>query len=631
MDIIVRKKLKSVNPFELKGLPDLVVLTGENGSGKTQLLEYLYTSSLSENGESLVLEHTCLSNSDFLECCTPIIQIGSETDQESMTFPSEIRDDDKRLIHLVYRPVATPVIDVGNEYDLDRIKLEGERLAQKHLFVNNNPQFKDCSQLSSAFIKTLGIVKSTSSIGREMKVPEITLKDLEMINRIEKHFQKDYSKDPFYYISLLPLPQNGVFRANLRFLFYQYWAREQAGLRPESKPWDQFNEMGNDLGFKFEIDEPRLSEIRFDVRLRDKKKGYFISPNSLSSGEKVVFSLFLALYSTQTLSTKPEVILLDEPDAYLHPSLSSTMLHVLEDFFIKKYRVKIILTTHSPSTVALSPEQSLFIMDPDSGVMKKASKKDAILSLTSGLNTLSVFYENHRQVFVEAKNDAFVLDHVFYLAMQRNWLRSNDIQLHFIYVGDEAMEGGCSKVQDIVLKLRGAGNQTVFGLIDWDKKNSAKESIFVLGNQNRYAIDNYLLDPVSISLLFLDHEKEKTKIGFLDVDSIVGFAEMSNEKIQSIVDQIIAQLTPNIPSALLSKTDLVDYSLANEQVYRVPRWFFEIRGHDMVGYYKKSFPFLNKFKKEYDLYKRIVNLAYVNYPGVIPKDIIDTLIDLQDA
>lgn len=60
MDIIIRKRYKTIIPFELKDLPDLVVLTGENGTGKTQLLEYLYyRSRLNDKGEegSLTDEH----------------------------------------------------------------------------------------------------------------------------------------------------------------------------------------------------------------------------------------------------------------------------------------------------------------------------------------------------------------------------------------------------------------------------------------------------------------------------------------------------------------------------------------------------------------------------------------------
>ena len=45
MDITIRKPYKNVREFALSDLPDLVVLTGENGTGKTQLLNYLYQAS----------------------------------------------------------------------------------------------------------------------------------------------------------------------------------------------------------------------------------------------------------------------------------------------------------------------------------------------------------------------------------------------------------------------------------------------------------------------------------------------------------------------------------------------------------------------------------------------------------
>lgn len=49
MDIIIRKSYKNVKDFTLTDLPDLIVLTGENGTGKTQLLNYLYQASHLDN------------------------------------------------------------------------------------------------------------------------------------------------------------------------------------------------------------------------------------------------------------------------------------------------------------------------------------------------------------------------------------------------------------------------------------------------------------------------------------------------------------------------------------------------------------------------------------------------------
>lgn len=631
MDIIVTEKFKCINPFELHDLPEFVVLTGENGTGKTQLFEYLYASSMIGDDGVFRGDMEGCSNGDVFEFVTSHSgsTIDTETGIECRVFPSRVLVNNNRLTHCVYRPVEVPHVDVGETYNLNQLKEEGDRLAQKHFFMSSHPELgRDCKALTNAFNKMLGYVKGSNFSSRDVRIPEFTTKDIEIIEQIESSFPKDFSKDSYYYISLLPPPQKQVFSANIRYLFYQYWARVKAGLNPTTRPWAEFNEIGKELGFRFEIDEPRLAEESFEVRLRDKKKGVFISPRSLSSGEKVVFSLFVALHSTKILASKPEVIMFDEPDAYLHPSLTSTMIKVLCDVFIRKYGITILLTTHSPSTVALSPEQSIFTMNPDLGIMQKISKKDAIRSLTNGLNTLSVYYENHKQVFVEAKNDALVFNYMFQSAQQHGFIQSKDIQLHFINV-DEKKDGGCSKVKDTVSILRNNGNQTVWGLIDWDGKNTPKEYVKVLGHNTRYAIDNYLVDPVSMSILFLDEEKEKTKIGFLPEDNITGFAKKTNDDIQSIINSIVSQLSTIIPSGSLSKASIKDYSLADGRVFKIPQWFMEIKGHDLVDYYRKAFPFLNKFQKEYDLYKRIVSYVYDNYPGIIPQDIIDSFGALQ--
>ena len=127
-------------------------------------------------------------------------------------------------------------------------------------------------------------------------------------------------------------------------------------------PWEAFNQIGQMLNFKFELDEPKIEEKKFDVRLRDKERKVFISPDSLSSGEKVIFSLFVAMYTTHSLEHLPSLIIFDEPDAYLHPSLCSTMLKVIRDVLIGEHGIKVIMTTHSPTTVAMLPETSLYCM-----------------------------------------------------------------------------------------------------------------------------------------------------------------------------------------------------------------------------------------------------------------------------
>lgn len=629
MDIFIHKQYKTINPFELKDLPDLVVLTGKNGTGKTQLLEYLYYGSrLDEEGSIISIADV---DETFKEMPMAYTAPGSfGEDDVQVILPCEIRVEGSRLTNVVYRGVQAPSVDVGGKYNLDALYSGGENIAQKHLFYKTHSVLKDMDsmnteELTNYFNTVLGVKKSSRN--SDAKYPELTTADIEIIKRIESEFPiLDYSKDPFYYVAFQQPPKGKVFTANLKFLYFQYWARIQAGMTVGVAPWDAFNKIGEMLNFKFELDEPKIEEKKFDVRLRDKERKVFISPDSLSSGEKVIFSLFVAMYTTHSLEHLPSLMIFDEPDAYLHPSLCSTMLKVIKDVFIGEHNIKVIMTTHSPTTVAMLPETSLYCMCD--GVMKKVSKQEAILSLTAGLNTISVYYDNVKQIFVEANNDNLFLSQVYHHAMTAGKL-INDINLKFVNVGDDK-DGGCATVKKVVNDLAGADNKTVFGIIDYDGKNGGSGRIRVLGDGSRYAIDNYLVDPLAITILYLEESGERTKIGFSEHDSIVGYAKKTQVERQSINDKFIEILEKKIPSDKRKDTTPVTYKTLGGDDYKVPKWYVTMRGHELVSYVKDAAPFLNKYDEK-GLFKKIINLCYNNCPEIIPMDVVDTLKKIQES
>ena len=557
MDIIVRKQYKTINPFALKDLPDLVVLTGENGTGKTQLLEYLYYGSrLNEKGDVVSISE---DNENFTEMPEPDSEQGPlGEDDIHVILPCEILSDGARLTNVVYRGVQAPSVDVGGKYNLDALYAGGENIAQKHLFYKTHSVLKDMDgmsteELTNMFNSMLGVKKASRN--SDAKYPELTTDDIDVIKRIEREIPTfDYLKDPLYYVAFQQPPKGKVFATNLKFLYFQYWARLQAGMSVGDAPWSAFNKIGEMLNFKFELDEPKIDEKKFDVRLRDKERKVFISPDSLSSGEKVIFSLFVAMYTTHSLEHLPSLIIFDEPDAYLHPSLCSTMLRVIQEVFIGEHNIKVIMTTHSPTTVAMLPETSLYCMKD--GVMKKVSKQDAILALTAGLNTISVYYENVKQVFVEADNDNLYMTHVYHHAMTAGKLVS-DINLKFVNVGDDK-QGGCDTVKKVVNDLAKAANKTVYGVVDFDGKKVSSDRIKVLGDGKRYAIDNYLVDPFAISLLYLEEPGEREKIGFGKHDAIVSFAKKSQKQRQKICNNFLTILEGKVPAA--EKTDVTPIS-----------------------------------------------------------------------
>ena len=629
MDIKIRKPYKTILPFELKGLPDLVVLTGENGTGKTQLLEYLYYGSrLNDNGGLEVITEDDESFNDMPKPEETGNIIGEGLPEVEL--PCEICLDGKRLRNVVYRGVQAPSVDVGSKFNLDKLYAGGENIAQKHLFyqthsVMNNLDEMSTEELTKFFNSVLGVKKSTRN--SDAQYPELTTSDIDIIKRIEREFPShDYSKDPFYYVAFQQPPTGKVFAANLKFLYFQYWARIQAGMQVEQAPWEAFNKIGEMLNFKFELDEPKIDDKKFDVRLRDKERKVFISPDSLSSGEKVIFSLFVAMYTTHSQEHLPSLIIFDEPDAYLHPSLCSTMLKVIQEVFIGEHSIKVVMTTHSPTTVAMLPETSLYRMK--GGVMEKVTKQDAILALTAGLNTISVYYENVKQVFVEADNDNLFMSQVYHHAMTAGKL-INDINLRFVNVGDDKL-GGCTTVKKVVNDLAGADNKTVYGILDYDGKRNPSARIKILGNGKRYAIDNYLVDPLVISLLYLEENNEKQKIGFDEHDSIVGYEKKSLTERQQFGKNFIKILEGKVPASKRTDSTPVNYQTLGGENYTIPMWFTTIQGHELVGYVKEAAPFLKKYDEK-AFCRKVVHYCYGNYPGIIPMELVETLKEIQEA
>jgi hypothetical protein len=165
--------------------------------------------------------------------------------------------------------------------------------------------------------------------------------------------------------------------------------------------------------------------------------------------------------------------------------------------------VRVIFATHSPTTIALAPEESIYQLENSnfSHKLKKVSKDEALALLTSELPFLNISHENKRQIFVESHNDATYYNQIF------NFLKKKlnpNIFLNFISSGGEKSKeaGNSNQVNRLVNDLRNAGNKSVYGLIDWDKCNQDKPFIFVAGLNNRYSLENYLYDPILLICLF---------------------------------------------------------------------------------------------------------------------------------
>ena len=355
-----------------------------------------------------------------------------------------------------------------------------------------------------------------------------------------------------------------------------------------------------------------------------------------------------------------KMLLLDEPDASLHPTMTKEFLDVIYEELVIKKGVKVFLTTHSPSTIALTDEKYLYFMSRSGKRLTKTSKDKALGILTEGLNTISVKYENRRQVFVESN-----YDREFYEMIFRKVKKSlhKDISLHFISSGidkipvsEEVPDGDCYRVKNVVKELtREGGNNKVFGIIDWDAKNNPESNILVNGHKIRYSLENYIFAPLILAAFLLDCQIiSREGLELENNENYTDLPELSASKLNSISDFICEKVKKHIKDRSLDYNPVaVEY--INGKTIQIPKWYLEYPGHGLEELIIKAFPKLisefgskvnlpeipseitgekKKIRFKNQLLKivksRVIKKTFDNVPELIPVELKDLLYEIQN-
>jgi len=103
-------------------------------------------------------------------------------------------------------------------------------------------------------------------------------------------------------------------------------------------PWDFVNEAMARAGLDFEIDRPFMyDDAPYQPILKKKTSGATIRFVDLSSGEKILMSMALCVYYSKDkrqLASYPKLILFDEIDAPLHPSMVQNFIQIITDVLV---------------------------------------------------------------------------------------------------------------------------------------------------------------------------------------------------------------------------------------------------------------------------------------------------------
>jgi ABC-type nitrate/sulfonate/bicarbonate transport system ATPase subunit len=448
-------------------------------------------------------------------------------------------------------------------------------------------------------------------------LPQNVLNNIEaqiLRERIQRRFGIRIDTQQFMPEELAKLPDDftymleyGDVTAGLSHVFVGYqirFAEELLARRSEKEilqelgrpPWEFVNEALAAAEFEYRVVPPENKLMKdYHVKVKALNTNTQLELNDLSSGERTILRTVLWFYNSKHTNIFPKLFLMDEPDSHLHPSMTRQFLDVLKTVLVDQYKVRIIFSTHSPSTVALAPEESIFVMSKEQPrIRRPASKAEAIGLLTSGLVIVS---PGTRFVLVEDDDDV-----KFYSAI-RDVLAdqgpSKDPKalkpapsLVFMPVstgrGIGKTGGGKNVVIQWVEKFDTAPLNEIFrGIIDLDVGNIGGPRVHVLG---RYSIENYQLDPIVLFGVLIDERKAPSLPGIvLTPGDEHRLRALPGAALQGVVDFVTQQIEPTLGALTSGDKAPVQVGFTNRIELKYPAWMLTKRGHALLPVYQIVF------------------------------------------
>ncbi len=638
MKLKFKNEYLSITAFQDYELPDFTLITGINGSGKTHLLGALSNPSLIEvkghnnNGKALYFDWNTLKPNPQKRA-KPTVTPDSDQIIQSISnlyknAKSKIITDLNRTLNIPHNIsediLSTSLIPVNlldKEKQISSIikSSYASNASQARVSLSANPLISNASNLSDYDV---------------LKLKKSDLENLPMsFHSKNSIFEEEFEVIFMRYYEL-------VIENKLNKLDFNEGEKDSIYLSDEDfekkhgrPPWDVVNGIIKTANLKFQVTYPKGNNVKtFKPKLIDVMTGKEVVFNQLSSGEQILISFAFCVFNVtdkRISYNKPKLLLLDEVDATLHPAMSKQLIKIIQEDLIKTEGIKVIMSTHSPSTVAVSPESSIFVKHPRNPTLKKTSRNDALSILTSGVPTLAIDFEGRKQVFVESDEDAKRYDAIY--QMYKSEFKS-EISLTFIGVGLKNSRGsigsGCKLVEKTVSGLRDAGNKNIFGLLDWDLETSRSDTtgIKILGDEHWYAIENCLCDPLLVALSVLNLDSTYLS-RFFDVDKSIRYTTLldhSQEEIQNLVNCIQSKvLDCNIEEL---KYDQKEFTYKGGLTLKVSDRYSQYKsGHDLTDKIISTFQSLGRYERNPDGYLMyIIDEILKDHLNAAPNPLLDT-------
>ena len=544
------RRYKSIDNLVWDDVPGLAVITGLNGAGKTQLLEIL-AFKLTETRHP---EQGALDGID-------VKITGDAFGPESVAYlPS--RWEMTPAVHLGISQMQQAKGQLWNEVRQQQTTTDirtKSRIARIQKIVGNNGQ--DQHTFSQSLPDDYAFMLDDSDVVAGLAHVLVAYR-LRFAEELERNFSRD---------------------------------EIAAKLGPA--PWDVINEAFQVADFPYRVVSPTGTAIAgtYKLELENHLNRHRIQPGDLSSGEKMLLVLVLWLYKSQHQGSFPRLFLLDEPDAHLHPSLTRQFLSVIKEVLVERHGVRVILTTHSPSTVALAPPGSVFEMSRSQPRIQPSKSSAATVGLlTAGFVVVSA---GSRLVLVEDESDVS-----FYECIRdvlSDYGPSRDPRAikpvpSVVFLpasrgtGAAKVGGGSTVVTQWVDKFdQPPLNEIVRGVIDHDGSNAPTNRTRVLG---RHSIENYLLDPFVVFCLLSSAGRAPAVAGLpISIGDEHLIRELPEETLVTLITAVRGCVEPLLANPSPADTLKKTVSFTNGKNVDYPAWMLDRRGHDLLPAFQAAF------------------------------------------
>ncbi len=408
---------KSIKGLESEDLKDFSVLIWLNGSWKTQLLDAIQqwiikdTDIEKEDVQYFNFSTFAIQDQEDLSLYSSDDQISSDMRKLELVMPG-ITAIDNQIKKIIGDDIEKPYDYTWDLADDKKNKYDRWMKSLVHLVEQNSifqdwflPRIKDSlkslAYLSDLFADEPRFVALLQNLGRYKMLGDLTQRFV--------RYQKNLV------LSKLPKISGWTWMNQRSF-------KQKFGLPPREVLNNILDEVGlphRFIGPSFDLQE-LVSNQSHSYKATISLWWEIVPFGDLSSWEKILCAFAGSLYLDRTKTSFPKLLLLDEIDAVLHPIMIKNVLRVLQNTFLKKNGCKVILATHSASTVALVEKSTnTWIFEiKDVGwtkVIKKITNFDAVNLLSEWFMTLrewiklfDAIFQKELTILSEGNNSEYI-------------------------------------------------------------------------------------------------------------------------------------------------------------------------------------------------------------------------------